>query len=73
MHLRSVLYGVNSMYRLMVDSNWMDIVTVTIEDDACNPRTASTGLTWNLTWRYSLDEEPDVRHMIKQCGAPFLQ
>ena len=33
-HLRSVLHGVNSMYKLMLDSNWMGIVTMTIEDNA---------------------------------------
>ena len=61
------------MYRLMVDSNWMGIVTVTIEDDACKPKTANTDLNWNLTWQHSLDEEPGARFMIKQRGAPFLQ
>ena len=70
MHLGSVLHGMNSMYRLMEDSNWMGIVTVTIEDDACKPRTASMGLNWKLTWQHSLDKELGAKHMIKQCGAP---
>ena len=63
----------NSMYRLMVDSNWMGIVTMTIEDNAFKPRTANTGLNWNVTWQHSLDEEPGARFIIKQRGAPFLQ
>ena len=73
MHLLSVLHGVNSMYRLMVDSNWMGIVTVTVEDDTCKPRTASMCLNWNLTWQHSLDKKPGAKHMIKQRGAPFLE
>ena len=56
-HLRFVLHGVNSMYRLMVDSNWMGIVTVTIEDNACKPRSARSFLNWNFTWQHSLDKE----------------
>ena len=48
-HLRSVLHGVNSMYRMMVDSNWMGIVMVTVEDETCKPRTASRCVNWNLT------------------------
>ena len=72
-HLRFVLHGVNSMYRLIVDSNWMGIVTVTVEDDAYKPRTASMYMNWKLTWQHSLDEELGARHMIKQHGVPFLQ
>ena len=62
----------NSMYRLMVDSNWMGIVTVTIKDDAFKLRTTNTGLNWNVAWQHSLDEEPGARFIIKQRGAPFL-
>ena len=57
----------------MVDSNWMGIVMMTIEDDAFKPRIANMGLNWNVTWQHSLDEEPGARFIIKQCGAPFLQ
>ena len=64
-HLRPVLHGVNSMYKLVLDSNKMGIVTVTVEDDVCKPRTASTYLNWKLIWQHSLDEEPGARHMIK--------
>ena len=64
-HLRLVLHGMNSMYRLVLDSNKMGIVMVTIEDDACKPRTASTCLNWKLTWQHSLDKEPGARHMMK--------
>ena len=70
--MRSVLHGVNSMYKLMVDSNWMGIVMVTIEDDACKPRIANMGLNWKFTWQHSLDKEPGAKHMIKQRGIPFL-
>ena len=34
-HLCSVLHGVNSINRLVVDSNRMGIVTVIVENDAC--------------------------------------
>ena len=61
------------MYRLMVDSNWMGIVTMTIEDNAFKTRTANMGLNWNVTWQHSLDEELGARFIIKQRGAPFLQ
>ena len=63
----------SSMYRLMVDSNWMGIVTVTIKDDTCKSITASMCMNWKLIWQHSLDEEPGARHMIKQRRAPFLQ
>ena len=57
MHLYPVLHGVNSMYRLIVDSNRMNIIMVIVEDDAYKPRIASTCLNWKLTWQHSLDEE----------------
>ena len=72
-HLRPVLHGMNSMYRLIVDNNRMGIVTVTIEDEAYKPRTASTCLNWKLTWEHFLDKEPGARHMIKHSGALLLQ
>ena len=68
-HLRPVLHGVNSMYRLVINNNRMGIVKVIVEDDACKSKTASTCLNWKFTWQHSLDKEPDVRHMIKHCGA----
>ena len=73
MHLRLVLHGVNSMYRLVVDSNRMGIVMVIIEDIAYKPRTASTCLNWKLMWQHSLDREPGARHMIKHCEALLPQ
>ena len=41
-HLHPVLYGVNSMYRMIVDSNRMGIVIVTVEDDTYKPKTVSS-------------------------------
>ena len=72
-HFRPVLHGVNNMYRLVVDSNWMGIVTLIVEDESCKSRTASTCLNWKLTWQHSLDEEPGAMYMIKHHGALFLQ
>ena len=72
-HLRPILHGVNSMYRLVVDSNRMGIVMVTLEDDACKPKTASTCLNWKLIWQHSLDKELGARHMIKHRGALLQQ
>ena len=65
MHLRSILYDVNSMYRLMVDSNWMGIVTMTIEDDAFKPRTTNTGVgTRNINKR---KESTRIREVCSNC------
>ena len=72
-HLRPVLHGMNNIYRLVVESNRMGIVTLTVEDDACKPRTASTCLNWKLTWQHSLDEEPGAKHMIKHLRALLPQ
>ena len=41
-HLSLILYGVNSMYKLVVDSNMMGIVTVIVGDHACKTRTANS-------------------------------
>ena len=49
MHLCPVLHGVNNMYKLVVDSNKMGIVMVTVKDNACKSKTASTCLNWKLT------------------------
>ena len=68
-HLCSVLHGMNSIYKLVVDNNMMGIVTVTVEDDACKSRTAGMCLNWKLTWQHSLDKEPCVKHMIKHREA----
>ena len=72
-HLCPVLHGVNNIYRLVVDSNKMDIVTVTVEDNTCKPRIPSTCLNWKFTWQHSLDEEPGARHMIKHRKALLPQ
>ena len=72
-HLCPILHGMNSMYRLVVESNRMDIVTMTIHDDACKPKTVSMCLNWKFTWQHSLDKEPGARHMIKHRGALLLQ
>ena len=69
MHLHSILHGVNSMYRLIVDGNWMGIVTMTIEDDASELRTTSMYLNWNLTRQHSLGKEPNVGYIIEHCRA----
>ena len=57
MHLHSILHGINSMYRLIVDSNMMDIVTVTVEDYASKPRTIRAFLNWNFIWQRFLGKE----------------
>ena len=72
-YLRSVLHGVNSMYRLIVDSNRMGIVTMIVEDDACKSRTTSTCLNWKVSWQLSLDEELGAKHMIEHRGALLPQ
>ena len=53
MHLCSVLYTMNNMCRLIVDGNWMSIITVIVKDDASKLRTASMYLNWKLTWQHS--------------------
>ena len=64
-HLRPVLHGVNSMYRLVVDNNEMGIVMVTVENDVYKARTTSMCLNWKLTWQHLLDKEPGAKYMIK--------
>ena len=73
MHLCPMLHGVNRMYTLVVDSNRMGIVMVTVEDDACKPKTSSMCLNWKLNWQHFLDKEPGAKHMIKHPGALLLQ
>ena len=73
MHLRPILHGVNSMYKLVVDSNRMGIVMVIVENDTCKPRTANMCLNWKLTWQHSLDKELGARYMIKYHRALLPQ
>ena len=70
MYVCSILHGVNSMYGLIVDSNWMDIIMVVVEDNISKPRTIGMCLNWIMTWHQSLCKELDARHMIEYCGAP---
>ena len=73
MHLCPILHDMNSMYKVVVDSNKMGIVMVTVEDNACKSRTTNTCLNWKLTWQQSLDKELGAKHMINHRGAILLQ
>ena len=68
-HLCSLLHGMNSMYKLIVDNNKMDIVMVIVENDANKPRIASMCLNWKLTRQRSLGKESSAKHMIEHHGA----
>ena len=54
MHLCFVLYGMYSIYGLIIDGHWMGIVMVIVEDDTSKSRTTNMCLNWDLTWQPSL-------------------